>query len=80
MTASLIFSSQIHFIYLCLLFWFTFVQPSVSAQFVLFFLIYARWTRGLPESQQPTGSQIIRICMGIYRKIDKTVKMHINSY
>ena len=31
-------------------------------------------------SQQPIGSQIIRICIGIYRKIDKTVKMYINSY
>ena len=36
--------------------------------------------KGSPESQQPTGSQIIRICMGIYRKIDKTVKMYIKSY
>ena len=35
---------------------------------------------GSPDSQQPTGSQIIRICMGIYRKIDKTVKMYVNSY
>ena len=31
-------------------------------------------------SQQPTGSQIIGICMGIYRKVDKTVKMHINIH
>ena len=31
-------------------------------------------------SQQPIWSQIMRICMGIYRKIDKTVKMFINSY
>ena len=30
---------------------------------------------GRPESQQPTGSQIIRICMEIYLKIDKMVKM-----
>ena len=28
-------------------------------------------TRGNPDSQQPTGSQIIKICMGIYRRIDK---------
>ena len=34
---------------------------------------------GNPESQQPTGSQIIRICMGIYRKIDKTVRMYITA-
>lgn len=27
--------------------------------------------RGIPESQQPTRSQIIRICMWLYRKIDK---------
>ena len=33
-----------------------------------------------PESQQPTGSQIIRICMEIYLKIDKMVKMDKNSY
>ena len=32
------------------------------------------------ESQQHTGSQIIRICMEIYLKIDKTVKMYKNSY
>ena len=46
------------------------------------------WVRGLetgentgrPESQQHTGSQIIRICMEIYLKIDKTVKMYKNSY
>ena len=37
-------------------------------------------TTGSPESQQHTGSQIIRICMGIYLKIDKTVKMYKNSY
>ena len=24
--------------------------------------------------------QIIGICMGIYRKVDKTVEMHINSH
>ena len=36
-------------------------------------------TKG-PESKKPTGSQIIRICMGIYRNIDKTVKMYINRY
>ena len=35
---------------------------------------------GRPESQQHTGSQIIRICMEIYLKIDKTVKMYKNSY
>ena len=33
------------------------------------------FTTGKPESQQHTGSQIIRICMEIYLKIDKTVKM-----
>ena len=32
------------------------------------------------ESQQPTGSHIKTVCTGIYRKIDKTVKMYINSY
>ena len=31
---------------------------------------------GTPESQQPTESQIIRICMEIYVKIDKMVKMY----
>ena len=32
---------------------------------------------GTPESQQPTESQIIRICMEIYvYKIDKMVKMY----
>ena len=47
---------------------------------------YSRWmmvircTTGSPESQQHTGSQIIRICMEIYLKIDKTVKMYKNSY
>ena len=30
---------------------------------------------GHPESQQPTGSQIIRICLGLYLKIDKMVTM-----
>ena len=40
----------------------------------------AKVTTGHPDSQQSTGSQIIRICTGIYRKIDKTVKMCINSY
>ena len=36
---------------------------------------------GRPESQQPTESQVIRIfCRAIYGNIDKTVKMHINSY
>ena len=37
-------------------------------------------TTGSPESQQHTGSQIIRICMEIYLKIDKTVKLYKNSY
>ena len=32
------------------------------------------------QTTQPTGSQIKGICMGIYCKIDKTVKMHINSH
>ena len=32
------------------------------------------------ESQQPTGSHIRTVCTGIYRKIDKTVKMYIHSY
>ena len=40
----------------------------------------AKPTTGNPDSQQSTGSQIIRICIGIYRKIDKTVKRCINSY
>ena len=31
---------------------------------------------GSPGSQQHTGSQIIRICMEIYLKIGKTVKMY----
>ena len=31
---------------------------------------------GRSESQQPTGSQIIGICMEIYLKIDKMVKMY----
>ena len=31
-----------------------------------------------PESQQPTGSQIITICTEIYLKIDKMVKMYKN--
>ena len=36
---------------------------------------------GRPESQQPTkGSQIIRICMEIYLKINKMVKIYKNSY
>lgn len=34
---------------------------------------------GFPDSQQPTGSYITRICLGIYRKVGKTGKMHINS-
>ena len=29
---------------------------------------------GSPESQQPTGSQIIRICMESYLKIDKWLR------
>ena len=36
MTASLIFSSQIHFIYICLLFLFSFAQPSVIIIRVIF--------------------------------------------
>ena len=39
----------------------------------------ACYATGHPDSQEPTGTQIIGICMGIYRKIDQTVKMHINS-
>ena len=42
-----------------------------------------RQSTGSPESQlsqQHSGSQIIRICMEIYLKIDKTVKMYKNSY
>ena len=35
---------------------------------------------GSRESQQHSGSQIIRICMEIYLKLDKTVKMYKNSY
>ena len=38
------------------------------------------FSTGSPESQQLTGSQFIRICMEIYLKIDKTVKMYKNSY
>ena len=34
----------------------------------------------IADSLQPNGSQIIRICIGIYRKIDKTVKMYLNNY
>ena len=34
---------------------------------------------GVSDLQQPTESQIKSICMGIYRKIDETVKMDINS-
>ena len=37
-------------------------------------------TTGRQESQQPTASQIIRICMDIYLKINKTVKIYINRY
>ena len=32
------------------------------------------------QESQPTASHIIRICMRIYRKIDKTVEMNKNSY
>ena len=32
---------------------------------------------GFPDSQQSTGSYII--CLGIYRKVGKTGKMHMNS-
>ena len=35
---------------------------------------------GRPESQEPTGSQIIRICLEIYLKIDRMVKMYKNSF
>ena len=40
----------------------------------------AIYTTGSPESQQHTGSQIIRICMEIYLKIDRTVKMYKKVY
>ena len=43
-------------------------------------LTNSRVCTGIPDLQQPTGSQIIRLYMGIYSKIDKTVKMYINSY
>ena len=33
-------------------------------------------TTGHPESQQPTGSSIIRLCMEIYLKIDKIVEIY----
>ena len=38
------------------------------------------WDQRVPGSQQPRfpRSQIIKICMGIYRKFHKTVKMHTN--
>ncbi|XP_015774007.1 PREDICTED: centrosome-associated protein 350-like [Acropora digitifera] len=39
----------------------------------------ACFTTESPESQQHSGSQIIRICMDIYLKIDKTVKMYKNK-
>ena len=42
--------------------------------------LLSRLAIGSPESGQPTGSQIIRICTKIYLKIDKTVKMYQNSY
>ena len=42
--------------------------------------LYADDSTGSPESQQHSGSQIIGICVEIYHKIDKTVKMHKNSY
>ena len=41
---------------------------------------FAERITGHPESQQPTGSQILRICMEIYLKIDEMVKMNKNSY
>ena len=41
---------------------------------------YSHANSGVPDSQQPTGGQIIRFFCGIYRKIDKTVKMDISSY
>ena len=42
--------------------------------------VIIRVITGRPESQQPTGSHIIRICMEIYLKIAKIVKMCENSY
>ena len=35
---------------------------------------------GIPESQQPTGSQIIRFCMGLYRKIDQMVAVRPEKF
>ena len=37
-------------------------------------------TTGPLDSQQPTGSQIVRISLGIYRLIEKMAKMHLNSH
>ena len=36
--------------------------------------------QGTQNHDSCTGSQIIRICMEIYLKIDKMVKMYKNSY
>ena len=36
--------------------------------------------QGTQNHNSRTGSQIIRICMEIYLKIDKMVKMYKNSY
>ena len=36
--------------------------------------------QGAQNHNSRTGSQIIRICMEIYLKIDKMVKMYKNSY
>ena len=57
--------------------------PLISLWFIADFVRgfkRAYLNTGRPESQQPTGSQIIRICMKIYLKIDKMVKMYKNSY
>ena len=36
--------------------------------------------QGAQNHNSPTGIQIIRVCIEIYRKIDETVKLYINSY
>ena len=41
---------------------------------------FSSFSTGDPDSQQPSGSQIIGIYMGIYHKINKTVKVQIKSY
>ena len=43
-------------------------------------VIHHEKAQGTQKSQQPTGSQIIRICVEIYLKIDKMIKMYKNSY